>query len=210
MLRQWCDNRPTDLKQTTTMEQNDKIELQVWGITYNPVQSGAYALLLRQVDGEYRIPIVVGVAEAQSIAMRLENVIPPRPMSHDLMVSMLHAFGISIDEVLIYEFNEGVFMSQIQLNDGEKQVSLDSRTSDAIALALRTNARIFTTPEVMKQTGILIEKNEKGDPVIRKEPRTLADYSLTELQSLLDEAVDREEYERAAEIQRMMQTKTGN
>ncbi len=191
------------------MEQNDKIELQVWGITYNPVQSGAYALLLRQVDGEYRIPIVVGVAEAQSIAMRLENVIPPRPMSHDLMVSMLHAFGISIDEVLIYEFNEGVFMSQIQLNDGEKQVSLDSRTSDAIALALRTNARIFTTPEVMKQTGILIEKNEKGDPVIRKEPRTLADYSLTELQSLLDEAVDREEYERAAEIQRMMQTKTG-
>ena len=191
------------------MEQNDKIELQVWGITYNPVQSGAYALLLRQVDGEYRIPIVVGVAEAQSIAMRLENVIPPRPMSHDLMVSMLHAFGISIDEVLIYEFNEGVFMSQIQLNDGEKQVSLDSRTSDAIALALRTNARIFTTPEVMKQTGILIEKNEKGDPVIRKEPRTLSDYSLTELQSLLDEAVDREEYERAAEIQRMMQTKTG-
>lgn len=192
------------------MEQNDKIELQVWGITYNPVQSGAYALLLRQVDGEYRIPIVVGVAEAQSIAMRLENVIPPRPMSHDLMVSMLHAFGISIDEVLIYEFNEGVFMSQIQLNDGEKQVSLDSRTSDAIALALRTNARIFTTPEVMKQTGILIEKNEKGDPVIRKEPRTLADYSLTELQSLLDEAVDREEYERAAEIQRMMKTKAGN
>lgn len=191
------------------MEQNDKIELQVWGITYNPVQSGAYALLLRQVNGEYRIPIVVGVAEAQSIAIRLENVIPPRPMSHDLMVSMLHAFGISIDEVLIYEFNEGVFMSQIQLNDGEKQVSLDSRTSDAIALALRTNARIFTTPEVMKQTGILIEKNEKGDPVIRKEPRTLADYSLTELQSLLDEAVDREEYERAAEIQRMMQTKTG-
>ncbi|MBO4813441.1 MAG: bifunctional nuclease family protein [Muribaculaceae bacterium] len=191
------------------MEQNDKIELQVWGITYNPVQSGAYALLLRQVDGDYRIPIVVGVAEAQAIAMRLENVIPPRPMTHDLMVSILHAFGISIDEVLIYEFNDGVFMSQILLNDGEKQVSLDSRTSDAIALALRTNARIFTTPEVLKLTGILIEKNEKGDPVIRKEPRTLADYSLNELQSLLDDAVDREEYERAAEIQRMMKTKTG-
>ena len=191
------------------MEQNDKIELQVWGITYNPVQSGAYALLLRQVDGDYRIPIVVGVAEAQAIAMRLENVIPPRPMTHDLMVSILHAFGISIDEVLIYEFNDGVFMAQILLNDGEKQVTLDSRTSDAIALALRTNARIFTTPEVLKQTGILIEKNEKGEPVVRKEPRTLADYSLSELQSLLDEAVDREEYERAAEIQRMMKTKTG-
>ena len=193
----------------TIMDNNDKIELQVWGITYNPVQSGAYALLLRQVDGEYRIPVVVGVAEAQSIAMRLENVIPPRPMSHDLMVSILHAYGISIDEVLIYEFNDGVFMAQILLNDGEKQVTLDSRTSDAIALALRTNARIYTTPEVLKQTGILIEKNEKGEPVVRKEPRTLADYSLDELQSLLDEAVDREEYERAAEIQRILKTKTG-
>ncbi len=191
------------------MDNNDKIELQVWGITYNPVQSGAYALLLRQVEGDYRIPIVVGVAEAQAIAMRLENVLPPRPMTHDLMVSILHAFGISIDEVLIYEFNDGVFMAQILLNDGEKQVSLDSRTSDAIALALRTHARIFTTPEVLKQTGILIEKNEKGESVVRKEPRTLADYSLSELQSLLDEAVDREEYERAAEIQRMMNTKTG-
>ena len=80
---------------------NDKVELKVLGITYNPVQSGAYALLLREVDGPCRIPVVVGIAEAQSIAMRLENVIPPRPMSHDLMVSMLHAFGISLEEVFI-------------------------------------------------------------------------------------------------------------
>lgn len=190
------------------MDYNDKIELQVWGITYSPVQSGAYALLLRQVDGDYRIPVVVGVAEAQAIAMRLENVIPPRPMSHDLMVSVLHAYGISIDEVLIYDFQDGVFMAQIMLNDGEKQISLDSRTSDAIALALRTNARIFTTPEVLKQTGILIEKNEKGEPVVCKEPRTLNDYSTEELQAMLDDAVEHEEYERAAEIQRFLKAKT--
>lgn len=190
------------------MDYNDKIELQVWGITYSPVQSGAYALLLRQVDGDYRIPVVVGVAEAQAIAMRLENVIPPRPMSHDLMVSVLHAYGISIDEVLIYDFQDGVFMAQIMLNDGEKQISLDSRTSDAIALALRTNARIFTTLEVLKQTGILIEKNEKGEPVVRKEPRTLNDYSTEELQAMLDDAVEHEEYERAAEIQRFLKAKT--
>lgn len=190
------------------MDYNDKIELQVWGITYSQVQSGAYALLLRQVDGDYRIPVVVGVAEAQAIAMRLENVIPPRPMSHDLMVSVLHAYGISIDEVLIYDFQDGVFMAQIMLNDGEKQISLDSRTSDAIALALRTNARIFTTPEVLKQTGILIEKNEKGEPVVRKEPRTLNDYSTEELQAMLDDAVEHEEYERAAEIQRFLKAKT--
>ena len=113
----------------------NKIEMDVMGITYSQIQAGAYALLLKQRDGDLRVPIVVGVPEAQSIAMRLEHVIPPRPLSHDLMVSVLHAYGISIDEVLIYDFQDGVFMAQIMLNDGEKQISLDSRTSDAIALA---------------------------------------------------------------------------
>ena len=103
----------------------DKIELKVLGITYNPVQSGAYALLLRELDGPHRIPVVVGVAEAQSIAMRLENIVPPRPMSHDLMVSVFHVFGISLEEVFIYKFSEGVFMSQLQLNDGSKTITLD-------------------------------------------------------------------------------------
>ena len=122
----------------------NKIEMDVLGITYSQIQQGAYALLLKQRDGDMRVPIVVGVSEAQSIAMRLEHVIPPRPMSHDLMVSMFHAFGISLDEVVIYKFSEGVFMSRLKLSNNEHNLELDSRTSDAVALALRTNAPIYT------------------------------------------------------------------
>ena len=182
----------------------DKIELKVLGITYNPVQSGAYALLLRELDGPHRIPVVVGVAEAQSIAMRLENIVPPRPMSHDLMVSMFHVFGISLEEVFIYKFSEGVFMSQLQLNDGSKTITLDSRTSDAIALALRTNARIFTTPEIVKKTGILIDVKEEKESLASQAATPLSKLPLEVLQQRLQECVDNEEYERAAEIQKII------
>lgn len=181
---------------------NDKVELKVLGITYNPVQSGAYALLLREVDGPCRIPVVVGIAEAQSIAMRLENVIPPRPMSHDLMVSMLHAFGISLEEVFIYKFSEGVFMSELQLNDGTQQLSLDSRTSDAIALALRTGAPIYTTREIVEKTGIVMEmKDAAGNRVEGSAMPPLSKMPLDMLKKRLQECVESEEYERAAEIQ---------
>ncbi len=182
----------------------DKIELKVLGITYNPVQSGAYALLLRELDGPHRIPVVVGVAEAQSIAMRLENIVPPRPMSHDLMVSMFHVFGISLEEVFIYKFSEGVFMSQLQLNDGSKTITLDSRTSDAIALALRTNARIFTTPEIVQKTGILIDVKEEKESLASQAATPLSKLPLEVLQQRLQECVDNEEYERAAEIQKII------
>ncbi len=183
----------------------DKIELRVLGITYNPVQSGAYALLLRQVDGPYRIPVVVGMAEAQSIAMRLENIIPPRPLTHDLITSVFHAFGISIDEVFIYQFNEGVFMSEVKLNDGTKQVALDSRTSDAIALALRTGAPIFTTQDILTKTGIIMEtKGDKGDTIEHHTYKSLEEQPIEVLKKRLQECVDNEEYERAAEIQRMI------
>lgn len=181
---------------------NDKVELKVLGITYNPVQSGAYALLLREVDGPCRIPVVVGIAEAQSIAMRLENVIPPRPMSHDLMVSMLHAFGISLEEVFIYKFSEGVFMSELQLNDGTQQLSLDSRTSDAIALALRTGAPIYTTRAIVEKTGIVMEmKDAEGNRVEGSAMPPLSKMPLDMLKKRLQESVESEEYERAAEIQ---------
>ena len=89
----------------------DRVRLKVLGITYSQVQQGAYALVLEQVGGPYRIPVVVGVSEAQAIAVRLEKIAPPRPMPHDIMVSMTHGFGISLDEVFIYEFNNGVFLS---------------------------------------------------------------------------------------------------
>ena len=134
---------------------NDElVKLQVAGITYSQVQQGAYALLLAQEGGPYRIPIVVGIAEAQSIAVRLENIIPPRPMPHDLFVSLSHAFGIELAKVVVSRFDDGVFMSELTFcNDSGISVVLDSRTSDAIALALRTGAPIYTTREIMEKTG---------------------------------------------------------
>ncbi len=184
----------------------DKVELKVMGITYNPVQSGAYALLLREVRGPHRIPIVVGVSEAQSIAMRLENVIPPRPMSHDLMVSMFHAYGILLEEVFIYKFSDGVFMSELKLNDGTREISLDSRTSDAIAIALRTGSPIFTTKEIVDKTGIYMEESQDS-PVMHKRHKRLEDLSVEQLEQRMQQCVDKEDYEQAAEIQRVIKAK---
>ena len=163
----------------------NKIEMDVLGITYSQIQQGAYALLLKQRDGDMRVPIVVGVSEAQSIAMRLEHVIPPRPMSHDLMVSMFHAFGISLDEVVIYKFSEGVFMSRLKLSSNDTNLELESRTSDAIALALRTSAPIFITAEVLNKTGFLIKDSEQGKKVAVKPKRSLNDMTIEELQKKL-------------------------
>ena len=187
----------------------NKIEMDVMGITYSQIQSGAYALLLKQRDGDLRVPIVVGVPEAQSIAMRLEHVIPPRPLSHDLMVSMFHAFGISLDEVLIYKFSEGVFMSKLKLSTNDQNLELESRTSDAIALALRTNAPIYTTQEVLDKTGFLIKDGEQGKVAV-KPKRTLSDMTVDELQKKLNRAVALEKYELAATIQKAINEKLGN
>jgi bifunctional DNase/RNase len=187
----------------------NKIEMDVMGITYSQIQSGAYALLLKQRDGDLRVPIVVGVPEAQSIAMRLEHVIPPRPLSHDLMVSMFHAFGISLDEVLIYKFSEGVFMSKLKLSTNDQDLELESRTSDAIALALRTNSPIYTTQEVLDKTGFLIKDGEQGKVAV-KPKRTLSDMTVDELQKKLNRAVALEKYELAASIQKAINEKLGN
>ena len=186
----------------------NKIEMDVMGITYSQIQQGAYALLLRQHDGDLRVPIVVGTSEAQSIAMRLENVIPPRPLSHDLMVSMFHAFGISLDEVLIYSFNEGVFMSRLKLSTNDKDLELESRTSDAIALALRTNAPIYATQEVLNKTGFVIKDGDQGKVAV-KPKRSLTDLSVEELQQKLGRAVELEKYELAASIQKAIKEKFG-
>lgn len=187
----------------------NKIEMEVLGITYSQIQQGAYALLLKQHDGDMRVPIVVGVSEAQSIAMRLEHVIPPRPMSHDLMVSMFHAFGIALDEVLIYRFSEGVFMSRLKLSNEKTNLELESRTSDAIALALRIGAPIFITQEVLNKTGFLIKDGEQGKVAV-KPKRSLADLTIDELKKKLNRAVELEKYELAGSIQRAINEKLGS
>ena len=140
------------------MDDEKLIRLNVLGITRSEVQSGAYALLLETADSTpdeaRRIPIVVGTAEAQSIAVHLEQVMPSRPLTHDLFVSMFHIYGIELQRVTIYSFKDGVFASMLHLNNGSVEVDVDSRTSDAVAIALRTGARAQGSFESMAPTEI--------------------------------------------------------
>ena len=192
----------------------DKVRLKVLGITYSQVQQGAYALVLEQVGGPYRIPVVVVVSEAQSIAVRLENIVPPRPMPHDIMVSMSHGFGISLDEVFIYKFDDGVFLSELRFSNDDRSIAIDSRTSDAIALSLRTGAPIYTTREILEQTGFIIpdEEIEKDEKTGEEEPAEirLDKLAVVELEKMLAGCVEREEYERAAEIKAVIDRKRAN
>lgn len=188
------------------MESENLIELKVLGITRSEVQPGAYALLLENADSTpdvaRRIPIVVGTAEAQSIAVHMEQVVPSRPLTHDLFVSLFHVYGIELQRVTIYSFKDGVFAAMLRLNNGHTEVDIDSRTSDAIAIALRTGAPIFTTPEVMEHTSY--EWRRDGD----YKPVRLEDMPLEKLERRLKRYVDSEEYEKAARIQKIISQKT--
>lgn len=194
----------------------EKIKLNILGITYSQVQQGAYALVLEQDGGPYRIPVVVGLAEAQSIAVKLEGVIPPRPLPHDIMVSAAHAFGIQVDEIFIYKFDEGIFLSELRMSNDDRQIAINCRTSDAIAIALRTGAPIYTTPEVVEQTGFIIpdeqlEDTPKSDePARPKKTREIANMTTKQLEKMLAHCVESEEYERAAEIKREIDRRREN
>jgi bifunctional DNase/RNase len=190
------------------MDDEKLIRLNVLGITRSEVQSGAYALLLETADSTpdeaRRIPIVVGTAEAQSIAVHLEQVMPSRPLTHDLFVSMFHIYGIELQRVTIYSFKDGVFASMLHLNNGSVEVDVDSRTSDAVAIALRTGAPIFTTPKVVEETGYVWRR--KADKPLRRV--RLEDLPVEKLEQRLQHYVNNEEYERAAKIQKIIERKT--
>lgn len=191
------------------MEKDNLIELKVLGITRSEVQPGAYALLLENADSTpdaaRRIPIVVGAAEAQSIAVHLEQVMPSRPLTHDLFVSLFHVYGIELQRIVIYSFKDGVFASMLHLTGGNTAVEMDSRTSDAIAIALRTGAPIYTTPEVMELTSY--EWRRDGDYKPQK-PVRLEDLPVEKLERRLEQYVAREEYEKAARVQKIIAQKT--
>ena len=190
------------------MEKENLIELKVLGITRSEVQPGAYALLLENADSTpevaRRIPIVVGAAEAQSIAVHLEQVAPSRPLTHDLFVSMFHVYGIELQRVTIYSFKDGVFAAMMHVTNGTVAVDIDSRTSDAIAIALRTGAPIYTTSEVMEHTSYEWRKDGNYKP----QPVRLEDLPVEKLERRLQHYVDKEEYERAAKIQKIIAQKT--
>lgn len=191
-----------------------KIKLRVQGLTNSQIQSGAYALILAEEDGARRIPIIVGTSEAQSIAIALERITPPRPLTHDLFVTFAQAFGVQLREVFIYKFEDGVFYSELLFDDGVSQVRIDSRTSDAIAIALRIKCDIYTTPRIVNECGIVLEEASYADDeedddysLLDKEPEDIDNeeelkkwLSLLEEEELnerLAEAVSDENYEYA-------------
>ena len=183
---------------------DDRVKLKVMGITYSQIQNGAYALVLAEENGDRRIPIIIGTAEAQSIAIRLEHLTPPRPMTHDLFASFAQGFGIRLREVFVYHYEDGVFSSELLFDDGTRQIRIDSRTSDAIAIALRPHSPIYTTEKIISEAGIIFQeepKEKKKEETKTVKRKHLNDYSTKELKERLEEAVRMEAYEKAALIQ---------
>ncbi|MEI7981346.1 MAG: bifunctional nuclease family protein [Bacteroidota bacterium] len=185
----------------------EKIRLEIIGMSYSQSQSGAYALILGERDGKRRLPIIIGGFEAQSIAIELEKIKTPRPLTHDLFKSFSEAFRISLTEVVINKFSEGVFYAKLVCTDGKMEKEIDSRTSDAIALALRFSCPVFTYESIMTAAGILMEEESeiaKPDelPVepVSDTKENFSDLTLEELNELLRNAVINEEYEKASKI----------
>ncbi len=186
-----------------------KIKLNILGLSVSQSQSGAYALVLAEESGDRRIPIIIGPIEAQSIAIQLEGLKPPRPLTHDLFKDMASAFDIYITEVVIYKLEEGIFYSELICMRDDKEIVIDARTSDAVALALRFNCPIYTTREILDRAGIVIEfENEQGQ---EEWPQSLSDeptkgkqeyqkYTFAELSQMLESAVKAEDYEKASAI----------
>lgn len=187
----------------------NKIRLNILGLSVSQTQSGAYALVLTEENGDRRIPIIIGPVEAQAIAIQLEGLKPPRPLTHDLIKNMALAFEIALVEVVIYKLEEGIFYSELICEMNGKEVKIDSRTSDAVALALRFRCPIFTTEEILHKAGIVLESEDEESPVRSRfdEPREplssgqpYENYTLAELNDMLREAVKDEDYEKASII----------
>jgi len=192
-----------------------KVKLDIVGLSYSQTQSGAYALVLGEVNGRRRLPIIIGAFEAQAIAIEIEQMTPSRPLTHDLFKTLAEAYDIQIQEVLIYNLVEGVFFAKLICSDGENTKEIDARTSDAIALAVRFNAAIYTYEFILSSAGIVIEGNdllflENMDNIPKEQgsedittsiPSSgYKDLSTEELQQKLQEAILEEAYEKAARI----------
>lgn len=187
----------------------DKIKLEIVGMSYSQSQSGAYALILEEIEGNRRLPIIIGGFEAQAIAIELERIKPARPLTHDLFRNFATTFGIVLTEVIINKFQEGVFYSQLICFDGQKVVEIDSRTSDAIALALRFHCPVYTYESIMSAAGIIMkEEPEESEEFVKEEEESeenspkdsFSGTSIEELKELLQKAIANEDYEKASLI----------
>lgn len=185
---------------------SNKIKLSILGISFSQVQAGAYALIFAEENGLRRLPIVIGTPEAQSIAIVMEGITPPRPLSHDLMCSIWKELNINLLEVLIHKFEDGAFFSELLLQQNGQEFHIDSRTSDAVALAIRTNSPIYTTEDIMQRMAIVFDEQSPAAPAepLKEEPgqtgEELSELPLEVLKEQLREAVKDENYELATRL----------
>lgn len=195
----------------------NRILLDVIGLSFSHSQSGAYALLLGEKNDRRRLPVIIGEAEAQSIAIAMENVEKKRPLTHDLFKSFATAYGINITEVVINRFKEGLFFSELHCEkDGEVSV-IDARTSDAVAIAVRFKCPIYTTSQVMEEAGLIMDELE-NEEFEDNEENMLDDfgyermdrYDMQDLQQLLQDAIDNEDYMAASVLRDEINKRKGN
>jgi uncharacterized protein len=185
----------------------EKIKLDIVGLSYSQTQSGAYALVLGEASGKRRLPIIIGGFEAQAIAIELEKMRPSRPLTHDLFKNFADEFKINVSEVIIYNLVEGIFFSRLVCERDDEEIEIDSRTSDAIALAVRFNCPIYTYEFVLGSAGILLDDentDENVDDTATDEEEMDENithrFSLEELTIQLQEALENEDYEIASKI----------
>ncbi|MEM7549637.1 MAG: bifunctional nuclease domain-containing protein [Bacteroidota bacterium] len=194
----------------------NKLRLEILGLSSSQSQSGSFALVLGETEGNRRLPIIIGMFEAQAIAIEIEKIVPNRPMTHDLFKSFAYTFNYSIKEIIISDLKEGVFFAKLICSDGIKEVEIDSRPSDAIAIGLRFNAPIYTYETVLSEAGVVITDEKEEEELTTQSPiedelkevkkatkpleEMLKDYSFDKLKELLDGALKQEDYERAAKI----------
>jgi len=194
----------------------DKVELKFLRITYSHTHAGAYALILAEAQGDRRLPIIIGGVEAQAIAIQVENIKPARPLTHDLFKNVADTLSFNLKEVIINDLVEGIFHARLVIEQDAREVVIDARSSDAIALALRFDCPIFTYEPILGAAGLKVEEGEEeqaeGEKKERKgrEKKTVTSATLDELQGMLSEALENEDYERASklryEIKRREQT----
>lgn len=189
----------------------EKIKLEILGLSPSQSQTGSFALVLSEEGGSRRLPIIIGMFEAQAIAIEMEHITPNRPMTHDLFKSFARAFDFTVEEIIISDLREGIFFAKIVCTDGIRQKTVDARPSDAIAIGLRFQVPIYTTEQILSDAGITTHEAEQADeteelvePATTRPQKTpkdaLKDYSLDELTKMLSQALSEEEYEKAAKI----------
>lgn len=195
----------------------NKIELKIESVSQALVHSTSYAVILRELDGSRKLPVVIGPFEAQAIAMAIENMPSSRPLSHDLMKNLMDAFSINLNEVLISDLKEGIFYATLHLESEGIDITLDSRTSDAIALAVRFNCPIYTSQEIMNSAGILMdlesqseELEESAKSESKEEEEKTNVISIEQLNEILKEALLNEDYEKAAKIRDEIKKRSKN